>query len=45
MLNPEVFDQINRQLGPLAVDLFASRLTAQLPRRPDPEAEALNAFS
>ena len=48
-LNPEVFNQINRRLGPLAVDLFASRLTTQLPRffswRPDPEAEALNAFS
>ena len=28
-LNPEVFKRINRQLGPLAVDLFASRLTTQ----------------
>ena len=48
-LNPEVFRQINRRLGPQTVDLFASRLTTQLPRffswRPDPEAEALNAFS
>ena len=48
-LNPEVFRQINRRLGPLTVDLFASRLTTQLPHffswRPDPEAEALNAFS
>ena len=49
MLNPEVFHRIDRLLGPLAVDLFASRLTNQLPRyfswRPDPEAEAMNAFS
>ena len=30
-LNPEVFRRINR-LGPLAVDLFASRLTTQLPQ-------------
>ena len=48
-LNPEVFIQLNRQLGPLTVDLFASRLTNQLPRyfswRPDPEAETMNAFS
>ena len=48
-LNPEVFRQINRRLGPLTVDLFASRPTTQLPHffswRPDPEAEALNAFS
>ncbi len=48
-LNPEVFRQIDRRLGPLSVDLFASRLAHQLPRyfswRPDPEAEAMNAFS
>ena len=48
-LNPEVFRRINRRLGPLTVDLFASHLTTQLSRffgwRPDPEAEALNAFS
>ena len=30
-LNPEVFSQIDRRLGPLAVDLFASRLTNRLP--------------
>ena len=30
-LNPEVFRRINR-LGPLAVDLFASHLTTQLPQ-------------
>ena len=43
-LNPEVFRRINRRLGPLTVDLFASCLTIQLPHffswRPDPEAEA-----
>ena len=48
-LNLEVFSQIDRQLGPLAVDLFASRLTNQLPQyfswRPDPVEEAMNAFS
>ena len=35
-------------MGPLEVDLFASRLTRQLPRfyswRPDSEAEAMDAF-
>ena len=40
---------LDRQLGPLTVDLFASRLTNQLPRyfswRPDPQAEAMSAFS
>ena len=48
-LNLEVFSQINRRLDPLAVDLFTSRFTTQLPQfftwRLDPEAEALNAFS
>ena len=48
-LNPKVFDQINRQWGPLEIDLFASRLTYQLPRyfswRPDPHAEATDAFT
>ena len=48
MLNPVVFQRILTQMGPLEVDLFASRLTRQLPRfyswRPDPEAEATDAF-
>lgn len=48
MLSPEVFQKINQALGPLEVDLFASRLTHQLPRffswRPDPLAEAVDAF-
>ena len=42
MLCPRVFQQINQRLGPLEVDLFASRLTYQLPQyaswRPDPLA-------
>ena len=49
MLNPTVFSRIQSHLGLLEVDMFASRLTTQLPRffswRPDPEAEAVNAFS
>ena len=48
-LDPEVFHQIQERWGPLEVDMFASRLTTQLERffswRPDPEAEAQDAFS
>ena len=48
MLSRGVFQKINLTLGPLEVDLFASRLTHQLPRffswRPDPLAEAVDAF-
>jgi len=48
MLNPRVFDQIQSQIGPCEIDLFASRLTQQLPRffswRPDPEAEETGVF-
>ena len=48
MLNTKVFQAIQRQMGPLSVDLFASRPTTQLPNffswRPDPEAKACNAF-
>ena len=48
-LHPQVFREINRQLGPLQVDLFASRLTTQLQDfvslRPDPEVIATDAFS
>ena len=48
MLNPEIFNRIQDVLGPLDIDLFASRLTAQLPRffswRPDPLAEATDAL-
>ena len=39
MLNPTIFDQIQSHLGPMDIDLFASRTTALLPRyyswRPD----------
>ena len=49
MLCPKIFHKINQKLGPLQVDLFASRLTTQLPHyaswRPDPEAMACDAFS
>ena len=49
MLDPQIFQQIQKRWGPLEVDMFASRLTAQLDRffswRPDPEAEAMDAFS
>ena len=47
-LSPVVFNKINKILVPLEVDLFASRLTHQLPHyfswRPDPLAEAMDAF-
>ena len=48
-LNPLLFRAIDQSLGPLEVDLFASRLSTQLPRffswRPDPMAEATDAFN
>ena len=51
MLNPHVFNEIQSQslTGPCKIDLFALRLTKQLPRffswRLDPEAERTDAFS
>ena len=49
MLNPAVIREIQKQFGPLEVDLFASRLSAQLPTyfswRPDPEILATDAFT
>ena len=49
MLNPQVFSQIQQAMGPLQIDLFASRLTKQLPIfyswRPDPEAQGTDAFN
>ncbi|XP_065895876.1 uncharacterized protein [Dysidea avara] len=49
MLNPNIFNRIQSQMGPCKIDLFASRLTQQLPRyyswRPDPEAEGTDTFS
>ena len=48
-LNPELFARIQQRFGPLEIDLFASRISTQLPRffswRPDPEAEATDAFN
>ena len=48
MLDPEIFQCINNRMGPIQVDLFATRFTAQVPHffswRPDPEAEATDAF-
>ena len=48
MLNPKVIHKIQQKWGPPEVDMLASRLTTQLKRffswRPDPEAEALDAF-
>lgn len=47
VLNQDIFRAINTLWGPLEVDLFASRFSAQLPLffwRADPEAEATDAF-
>ena len=48
-LDPLLFSELNQVWGPLEVDLFASRLSTQLPRfyswRPDPCSEAVYAFS
>lgn len=47
-LCPFIFDHITKLLGEPIIDLFASRLNSQLPRyvawRPDPNAEAIDAF-
>ena len=49
MIHPELFARIHQEMGPLDVDLFASRLTYQLPHfyswRPDPLADATDAFT
>lgn len=48
MLNQHIFQRIQDQLGPVHIDLFASRLIAQLPQyfswRPDPSALATDAL-
>ena len=48
-LNPLLFQKINQLLGPLSADLFASRLSTQLPNfvswKPDPLAMAVDAFT
>ena len=47
-LNPELFKVIEQRFGPLEINLFASRISTQLPRfyswRPDPEAQVTDAF-
>ena len=47
-LNPDLFNLIQQMFGPLEIDLFASRISKQLPRyfswRPDSDAEAIDAF-
>ena len=47
-LNPDLFWLIQQKFGPRKIDLFASRISTQLPRffswRPDLEAEATDAF-
>jgi len=49
MLHPGLFVLIQEVVGPVEIDLFASRLTHQLLRyyswRPDPEAEATEMFT
>ena len=48
-LSPILFQEINHLLGPLSTDLFASRLSSQLPVfvswKPDPLAVATDAFT
>ena len=48
-LHPRLLQGINQKKGPLEVDLFASRLSTQLPCyfswKPDPLAEATDAFT
>jgi len=48
MLHRNLFSRLSRQCGPFTLDLFATRLNAQLPRYvsrfPDPGAESVDAF-
>jgi hypothetical protein len=48
MLNPTIFQKLNRIWGPFQVDLFANRVNSQLPKFyswiPDPYAEATDAL-
>ena len=49
ILNPDIFAALNKHWGPLQVDLFVRRFSAQPQRffswRVDPDAEATDAFS
>ena len=48
ILDAEIFEMINDRLGPMEVDLFATRFSTRLPRfyswRPDPMSEETDAF-
>ncbi|PFX32192.1 hypothetical protein AWC38_SpisGene3019 [Stylophora pistillata] len=48
-LEPSIFQGINNKWDPFTIDLFESRLTTKLSRfmsrKPDPEAEAMDAFT
>ena len=48
-LNPKLVEMVQQRFGPLEIDLFASRISTQLPCffswRPDLEAEAIDAFN
>ena len=48
MLNRKIFQRINQKWGPFTMDMFATRLNAQLPRfcswLPEPAATAVDAF-
>jgi hypothetical protein len=48
MLHRSLFRRLNRQCGPFTLDLFATRLNAQLPRYvsrlPDPQCTSVDAF-
>jgi len=48
-LSPAVFDALNQLLGPISIDLFASRINHQLPIycswKSDPGAMSIDAFS
>ena len=49
MIQRDIFQQLEEQLGPFTIDLFASRTNAQLPTycswRPNPHAVAVDALS
>ena len=49
MIRRDIFQQLEEELGPFTIDLFASRTNAQLPTycswRPDPHAMAVDALS
>jgi hypothetical protein len=48
-LQPAIFQLITSQIGPVQIDMFASRINAQIDKyvawQPDPDATAIDAFS